>query len=222
MKIALFDLDSTLIPLDSDHAWGAFTQKLGWVDKEEFARHNDAFYQQYQQQTLNIDEYILFATLAIRTQGLAAARQAHAQFMQEIVLPKILPQARALVNKHLDAGDECILVTATNDFVTAPIAAEFGFKHLIATELQTDAQGEITGKVQGTPSFQEGKVKRVTTWLQERGQSWESVQDSTFYSDSMNDLPLLRKVRHPVATNPDPRLEAVAKECNWPILRLFE
>lgn len=222
MKIALFDLDSTLLPIDSDHAWGAFTEQLGWVDSREFAQHNDRFYEQYRQQTLDINEYIHFATTAIRTQGMAAALKAREQFMQEVVQPHILPQARALVNQYLNTGYECVLVTATNDFVTQPIAIELGFPHLIATVLERTAQGELTGHIVGTPSFQGGKVARVEQWLAEKGHNWDTLQDSVFYSDSMNDLPLLDQVSRPVATNPDHQLEALAKERGWSVLRLFE
>lgn len=222
MKIALFDLDSTLLPIDSDHSWGAFTQQIGWVDAQVFKQQNDVFYQQYKEQILNIDEYVAFTTQAIRAKGMREALKARVQFMQQMIEPHILPQARAVVDQRMDAGYKCILVTATNDFVTFPIAQAFGFKHLIATTLEYNAQGELTGNYVGVPSFREGKVQRVAQWLQERGHDWQMLEDSVFYSDSMNDFPLLSQVRHPVVTNPDKLLEAEAKQRGWPILRLFE
>lgn len=222
MKIALFDLDNTLLPIDSDHSWGEYTQQLGWTEAQVFKEANDRFYQEYQAQTLDIDAYVEFTTRAIRQRGMAAAYAAREQFMREVVLPQVLPQARVLVDGRMAAGYECVLVTATNDFVTSPIAQAFGFKHLIATMLQYNDDGEMTGRYAGVPSFREGKVVRVSEWLQTRGENWDTLEDSVFYSDSINDLPLLMQVRHPFATNPDAELEALAQERGWPVLRLFE
>jgi HAD superfamily hydrolase (TIGR01490 family) len=220
MKLALFDLDHTLIPIDSDHAWGEFTTRIGWTDADAFKRRNDAFYAQYQAGTLDIDEYIRFTTEPIRRHGPDAAAQAHARFMREVIAPAITPQARALVERHRQAGDQLLVVTATNEFVTRPIAASFGIDQLIAVELARAPGGWITGDIAGTPSFREGKVTRVAQWLAERGLGWGDV-DITFYSDSRNDLPLLEKAQHPVATNPDDTLRAVATQRGWAVLELF-
>jgi len=221
MKLALFDLDHTLIPMDSDFEWGQFTVRLGWRDEGSFSQANQVFYDQYKVGTLDIAEYIRFATAAIREHGMSKSVAAHAQYMSEVVQKNIQNQALALVRQHQAAGDEVVIVTATNEFVTRPIADAFGVKHLIAIELERDASGLPTGEIKGVPSFREGKVARVEQWLAQRGATWESVAQSTFYSDSINDLPLLEKVTHPVATNPDDRLRAVAEARGWPQLNLF-
>ncbi len=221
MKLALFDLDHTLIPMDSDHAWGQFTVALGWRDAKAFGRANDVFYERYKAGTLDIAEYVRFATAAIREQGLEKSIAAHASYMSAVVQKSIKKQALALVQRHQAAGDEVIIVTATNEFVTRPIAQAFGVQHLIAIDLVRDATGLPTGEIAGIPSFREGKVARVEQWLAERGKTWGDVAQSTFYSDSINDLPLLEKVSHPVATNPDDRLTAIAQARGWPILNLF-
>ena len=221
MKLALFDLDHTLIPMDSDHEWGKFTTALGWNDAAEFTRRNDGFYDQYKAGTLDIFEYIRFATTAIRHQGAIHSEAAHAEFMRVVVQKAIQPKALDLVRQHQAAGDAVVIVTATNEFVTTPIAKAFGVPELIAVNLARDpASGWFTGEIEGTPSFREGKVARVAQWLQARGLTWQDV-DSTFYSDSSNDLPLLEKVTHPVATNPDEPLRAVAQARGWRILELF-
>lgn len=226
-RIALFDLDHTLIPIDSDYAWGEFTLARGWVDPESFKRQNDAFYAQYQNGTLDVSDYVRFATEAIRRQGSANAQAAHADFMRSVVQQALLPQALELVGSHQRAGDLVAIVTATNEFVTRPIAQAFGVDELIAVELERDADaqgtagaGWFTGAIRGVPSFREGKVTRVEQWLQARGLAWETVH-TTFYSDSMNDLPLLEKATAPVATNPDARLRALAQQRGWRILDLF-
>lgn len=221
-KLALFDLDYTLIPIDSDHAWNSFTATLGWHNSVEFNQRNDAFYEQYKAGTLDIFEYVRFATEALRQQGAIKSEAAHAEFMVSVVQKAIRPQARALVQEHQAAGDTVVIVTATNEFVTRPIAKVFGVPELIAIELARDPQnGWFNGEITGTPSFREGKVKRVEEWLARRGLNWEQVE-STFYSDSMNDLPLLEKVTHPVATNPEDRLRAIALDRGWRILELFK
>ncbi|MDO8442093.1 MAG: HAD family hydrolase [Polaromonas sp.] len=219
-RVALFDLDHTLIPIDSDYEWGEFTIALGWCEGHEFKRRNAEFFAHYQAGTLDIHDYVRFATQAIREQGAANSTAAHARFMREIVRKGIKKPALELVSQHQAAGDEVVIVTATNEFVTRPIAAEFGVAELIAVELERDADGSLTGEIRGTPSFREGKVARVQQWLADRQLQWNEVE-STFYSDSMNDLPLLEKVSHPVATNPDERLRAVATERGWRILELF-
>ena len=219
-KIALFDLDHTLVPFDSDYEWNEFTITLGWRDGAEFRRLNTGFFEQYKAGTLDLHEYVRFATLAIREQGAINSIAAHARFMGAVVQKGIKKQALELVRQHADAGAEVVIVTATNEFVTRPIADAFGVKNLIAVELERDAQGELTGEIAGTPSFREGKVTRVGEWLADRGLDWSGVE-TWFYSDSMNDLPLLEKATHPVATNPDERLRALATARGWRILDLF-
>ena len=220
LRLALFDLDHTLIPIDSDYEWGEFTIALGWCDATEFKRRNAEFFEQYRAGTLDIHDYVRFATQAIREQGATNSIAAHAEFMRTVVQKAITTQALALVEQHRAAGDELVIVTATNEFVTRPIAQAFGVSELIAVELARDAQGNLTGEIQGTPSAREGKVTRMEEWLAARSLDWDDVQ-TTFYTDSMNDLALLEKATHPVATNPDPRLRALALERGWRILDLF-
>lgn len=222
MNLCLFDLDETLIPLDSDHAWGEFVIRLGWVDEAAFRRRNDAFYAQYKAGALDIHAYIEFATQPLREHGPAAAAAAHAQFMREVVSPALHPAAFELVRSHQSRGDAVALVTATNDFVTGPIARAFGIDTLIAVQLERGPGGTITGRIAGTPSYREGKVVRVGQWLSESGRDWGDFERISVYSDSPNDLPLLERATDPVATNPSPALEAVARERGWRILRLFE
>ena len=219
-SICLFDLDHTLLPLDSDHAWGQYTTHMGWTDAENFAQRNEAFYRQYQQGELDIHAYVRFATQAARERGLQASSIAHQAFMRDVIIPAIRPEATALVQRHRAQGDRLLIVTATNEFVTAPIAKAFGIDTLIAVQLERDPNGELTGQIAGTPSFGPGKVVRLQQWLEQQGLTWAGIR-STFYSDSINDLPLLEKVNHPVATNPDARLRAVAQQRGWPILELF-
>jgi len=221
MKLALFDLDHTLIPIDSDYEWGVFTTALGWNDAADFASKNEAYYRQYKAGTLDIHDYVRFATRAIRQQGATKSEAAHADFMRAVVQKAIQPQALQLVQEHQAAGDAVVIVTATNEFVTRPIAAAFCVPELIAINLARDpASGSLTGEIDGIPSFREGKVARVEQWLASRQLGWDDVQ-STFYSDSINDLPLLEHVTHAVATNPDERLRAIALDRGWRILELF-
>jgi len=224
MKLTLFDLDHTLLPIDSDYAWGVFTTTIGWTDPVDFSRRNDEFFAHYKAGTLDIHDYVRFATEALRRQGAVKAQAAHAQFMSSVVQPAITSQALALVRQHQRAGDQVVIVTATNEFVTRPIAQAFGVTELIAVELERDTSiggtGWITGEIKGIASAHQGKVARVTQWLTERELTWADVE-STFYTDSINDLSLLEKVTHPVATNPDQRLRAIATERGWRILELF-
>lgn len=219
-KIALFDLDHTLIPVDSDFEWGEFTIAEGWCDATEFKRRNAEFFDHYRGGTLDINAYVKFATQAIREKGEADSHAAHLRFMASVVNKNITAQARALVDAHRAAGDEIVIVTATNEFVTRPIAAAFGIDELLAVELVRGDDGWFTGDILGTPSAREGKVVRVEAWLAERGLGWDDVE-TTFYSDSMNDIALLEKADHPVATNPDDRLRALAAARGWRILDLF-
>ena len=220
-RLALFDLDHTLLPLDSDYEWGEFTLRKGWCDKQEFGSRNAAFFADYQKGTLDIHAYVRFATEAIRKLGPEAADEAHRAFMQEVITPHIQPAALALLQQHRDAGDTIVIVTATNEFVTRPIAQALGVDHLLAVNLARDASGWITGEIDGVPTMRAGKVTRMEAWMAERGLSWDSV-DSIFYSDSMNDVPLLEKVDTAVATNPDARLRQLAAERGWRILDLLE
>ncbi len=221
MKLALFDLDHTLLPIDSDHSWGEFTIVLGWTDAHTFRQRNDEFYAHYQAGTLDIHDYVRFATQSACVHGPRQAAQAHNRYMDEVIRPHILPQALDLVRSHQLAGDTVMIVTATNEFVTRPIAEAFGVSELIAVELERDGNGWITGEIRGTPSFREGKVERVAQWLAARRLGWSDVE-LTFYSDSMNDLPLLEKAQNPVATNPDARLRQLAVQRGWRILDLFQ
>ncbi len=220
-RLALFDLDHTLLPLDSDYEWGEFTLRKGWCDKQEFGSRNAAFFADYQKGTLDIHAYVRFATEAIRKLGPQAADEAHRVFMEEVITPHIQPAALALLQQHRDAGDTIVIVTATNEFVTRPIAKALGVDHLLAVNLARDASGWITGEIDGVPTMRAGKVTRMEAWMAERGLSWDSV-DSIFYSDSMNDVPLLEKVDTAVATNPDARLRQLATERGWRILDLLE
>lgn len=225
MKLALFDLDHTLLPIDSDYAWGVFTTTIGWTDPVDFSLRNDEFFAHYKAGTLDIHDYVRFATAAIRRQGAINSEAAHAHFMRDVVQPAIKQQALALICQHQQAGDEVVIVTATNEFVTRPIAQALGVPELIAVELERDTApggtGWITGEIRGVPSFREGKITRVAQWLASRKLNWTDVE-STFYTDSINDLSLMENVTHPVATNPDERLRAVAVERGWRILDLFQ
>ena len=224
MKLALFDLDHTLIPIDSDYSWGAFTTTIGWTDPVAFAKRNDEFFAHYKAGTLDIHDYVRFATDGIRQQGATNSIAAHAGFMGSVIAPAIKKVATSLVQAHIDAGDTVIIITATNEFVTRPIADAFGVKELIAVELERDevpgGTGWITGEIKGVPSAREGKVTRMEQWLVQHQLGWADVE-STFYTDSINDLALMEKVTHPVATNPDDRLRAIAAGRGWRILDLF-
>ncbi len=223
MNLTLFDLDGTLIETDSDHAFGDFLVQAHWVDPVAFKRRNDAFYADYQAGCLDLPAYVAFATSAWRQRPWAESLALRERFMREVMRPALRPSARALVEQHRQAGDLMAIVTATNEFVTEPIAQAFGIEHLIALQLECDAQGRATGMIRGTPTFGEGKIGRVQDWLLELGytQGREAFERVTVYSDSINDLPLLEWATHPVATNPAPSLADVAQQRGWPILRLF-
>lgn len=222
MRLALFDLDHTLLPIDSDHAWGDYTVVRGWRDAVEFKARNDAFFESYKIGKLDPQEYLMFATEAIRQRGAIESIALRHDYMATVIENNIKKPALELLEKHRETGDEIVLVTATNEFVTEPIAKRLGIEHLIAVQLETGTDGWYTGRWRGTPSFKEGKVERVRQWLAQRGKTWDDVSHSTFYSDSMNDLPLLEQVNEPVATNPDPRLRALATERGWKVLDLFQ
>lgn len=220
-NLCLFDLDETLLPLDSDHAWGEFVIRMGWVDETSFRRRNDAFFAQYQRGELDIHAYVDFATEPLRARSASEAVAAQQRFMHEVIRPQIHPAAMGLVALHQRQGDLVALVTATNDFVTAPIAQAFGIADLLAVRLQRGPGGTITGGIDGTPSYREGKVRRVDEWLAQRGAQWRDFDRISVYSDSVNDLPLLERATDPVATNPSAALETIARERHWRILKLF-
>jgi HAD superfamily hydrolase (TIGR01490 family) len=224
-NLALFDLDHTLIPTDSDHEWGRFMVKLGIVDADSFSRENDRFYADYQAGKLDIHAYLHAMLTPLAKYSRRQLDDWHELFMHEVINPRILPAARALVREHQEAGDLCCIVTATNAFITAPIAQAFGIETLIACEVET-ADGHpdspYTGNPMGVPSYREGKIVRVQAWLDSLGCDWTSFTNSYFYSDSHNDIPLLEKVTVPVATNPDEKLRDYALARGWRILELFQ
>ena len=217
MKLALFDLDNTLLDGDSDFAWAQFLIEQGVIDREIYEAKNLHFYEQYKAGTLDIHEFLDFQLKPLSRHSRKVLDGWHAQFMRDKVQPMMTTAARELAAKHLEAGDTCVVITATNSFVTAPIAGAFGIDNLIATEPE-QKDGEFTGGVNGVPSFREGKITRLEQWLAERGWNWDSFEDTTFYSDSLNDLPLLCRVKHPVAVKPDDTLRAHAEREKWPIL----
>jgi HAD superfamily hydrolase (TIGR01490 family) len=220
-NLALFDLDHTLLPLDSDYEWGQFLARINAVEPVAFARRNADFFAQYQAGTLDPAEYLEFALGTLAQFPRKQLDDWHAQFMSEVINPAIRPSARALLRQHQDAGDLVAIITATNRFVTAPIARALGVEHLIAAEPELTADGEITGKLLGIPTSGEGKVTHLKNWLAKMGKSLDGFGSSHFYSDSQNDIPLLSIVTHPVATNPNAKLEAHAKAHGWPQMKLF-
>jgi HAD superfamily hydrolase (TIGR01490 family) len=217
VRLALFDLDNTLLSGDSDFEWAQFLIEQGVLDREVYEARNQQFYEQYRNGTLDIREFLDFQLKPLSRHPRRVLDAWHREFMQRKILPMVRASARDLVARHRD--DLCAIVTATNRFVTAPIAREFGIDHLIATE-PAQIGGEFTGAVDGTPCFRDGKVARTEAWLATRGQTWQSFECSWFYSDSLNDLPLLERVTHPVAVDPDDRLRAHAAQSGWPILSL--
>ncbi|WP_025915748.1 HAD family phosphatase [Herminiimonas sp. CN] len=221
MNLALFDLDHTLIPIDSDYEWGQFLARIGAVDRAAFERRNAAFFAQYQAGTLDPVEYLEFALGTLAQFPRRQLDDWHAQFMAEVIRPAIRPAALDLLKRHQDAGDLSAIITATNRFVTAPIAEALGVPHLIAAEPEILADGSISGKLIGIPTSGAGKVSHTRDWLAGMGKTLDSFERSHFYSDSQNDIPLLSAVTDPVATNPNALLEAHAKALGWPILKLF-
>jgi HAD superfamily hydrolase (TIGR01490 family) len=217
LNLTLFDLDNTLLSGDSDFEWAQFLIEQGVLDREVYEARNNEFYEQYKNGTLDIHEFLDFQLKPLSRHPRRVLDEWHAQFMQRKIVPIIRSRARELVARH--RSDLCVIVTATNSFVTAPIAREFGIEHLIATE-PAQAGGEFTGEVTGTPCFREGKIARLEEWLAGRGQSLQAFAQTTFYSDSLNDLPLLERVTHPVAVDPDETLRAHAQRNGWPIISL--
>jgi HAD superfamily hydrolase (TIGR01490 family) len=216
MALAIFDLDNTLLAGDSDYLWGRFLVEKGAVDGTHYAQENDRFYRLYKEGQLDIYEFLRFSMAPLRRHPRAKLEAWRTEFIENWITPLISEQARQLVEKHRQAGDTLMIITATNAFVTKPIAQRFGIEHLIATEPET-LNGQYTGDVEGEPSFQAGKVSRLEAWLEGHG---ADLRDSWFYSDSHNDLPLLERVDHPVAVDPDETLAQVARSRQWPILQL--
>ncbi len=219
MNLALFDLDNTLLSGDSDFEWAQFLITKGVLDREVHEAANLAFYEEYKAGTLDIHAFLDFQLAPLARHDRAELDTWHREFMATRILPLIGAAARSLVQRHLADGDLCALVTATNSFVTGPICREFGIAHLIAT-IPAHENGRFTGKPRGTPSFKAGKIERVEAWLESMGGWWGSFAESWFYSDSLNDLPLLQTVSHPVAVDPDDTLRTQASQNGWPILSL--
>ena len=220
-NLALFDLDHTLLPIDSDYEWGQFLVRIGAVDALEYKRRNDDFFAQYQAGVLDPVEYLEFALGTLARYPRQELDAMHAQYMREVIEPAIRPQARELVQRHLDAGDLVAIITATNHYITAPIAQAFGVEHHIAAMPELDAQGKLTGKLAGTPTSGPGKITHMHAWLERLGRPFASFERSWFYSDSHNDIPLLSVVSDPIATNPSSALAQHAHANGWPHLHLF-
>ncbi len=216
LSLAIFDLDNTLLAGDSDYLWGTFLVAQGLVDGNHYERENQRFYDDYKAGRLDIHEFLAFSLTPLATLPRAQLFALREQFIREVIEPILLPKAHALLAEHRERGDTLMIITATNRFVTEPIAAAYGIEHLIATDPE-ERNGQYTGRVAGVPSFQHGKVERLHTWLQQHG---AHLEGSWFYSDSHNDLPLLERVAHPVAVDPDPTLNDHALAKGWPILSL--
>lgn len=217
MKLALFDLDNTLLAGDSDFEWAQFLIEQDVIDREVYEARNQEFYDQYKAGSLDILEFLDFQLKPLSRHPRAVLEAWHAEFMQHKIMPLIRDSARALVAHH--AQDLRVVITATNSFVTAPIARAFGIEHLIATEPEA-RDGEFTGQVSGEPCFRDGKVRRLEQWLRARGESIKSFDKSIFYSDSHNDIPLLARVTDPIAVDPDDALRAHAVQHGWPVISL--
>jgi len=220
-NLALFDLDHTLLPIDSDFEWGQFLVRSKVVDAQAYQRRNEEFFAQYQAGTLDPVEYLEFALGTLAGFDPAQLKDLHAQYMREVIAPAIRPQAVQLLRRHLDAGDLVAIITATNAWLTAPIARALEVEHLIAARPELDERGHPTGRLAGTPTQGHGKVTHMHAWLDGLGKPFDSFERSWFYSDSHNDIPLLSVVSHPVATNPSARLAQHATALGWPLLQLF-
>lgn len=216
MALALFDLDNTLIAGDSDHGWGEFLCRHGYVDADAYRRANDAFYAQYERGEMDIYEYLSFSFQPLVDNSAEQLEQWHRQFMAEVVEPMFLPKAQELVESHRQQGDTLVVITSTNRFIVAPIVAKLGIEHLLATEAEM-VDGCYTGAVDGVPCYREGKIDKIQSWLRGRD---ESLARAYFYSDSINDLPLMAEVSDPVAVDPDSSLRAEAEARGWPVISL--
>jgi len=215
-RLALFDLDNTLLAGDSDHGWGEFMVAQGLVDGAEYGAKNDTFYQDYLAGNLDMVAYAEFALAPLMQYNATELNRIHQQFMQTTVIPMIAPKTQALLKQHRDAGDVLVIVTATNDFITAPIAKYLAIPHLIATPTEI-INGRYTGKLSGAPCFKAGKIDKLNHWMALNGYS---IEGACFYSDSHNDLPLLALVDEPIAVDPDATLEAHALANGWPVMSL--
>lgn len=211
VALAIFDLDNTLLGGDSDHAWGQFLVANKLADEETYRQANDYFYQQYQNGTLDIDEFLAFSLKPLTQYSLEQLASFHRDFMAKYIAPMMLPKAQSLLEEHRANGDYLLIITATNGFITRPIAKLLGVDDIIATDPEL-IDGAYTGKYVGTPTFQSGKVTRLNDWLEKHSYD---LNEAYFYSDSINDLPLLEKVGKPIAVDADERLSAIAKERNW-------
>ncbi|QSP96074.1 HAD family hydrolase [Marinobacter salinisoli] len=216
MTLAIFDLDNTLLAGDSDHAWGEFLVEEGIVDAEDYRKANDRFYQEYLNGELDILRYLSFALQPLAKHDMSELLIWRERFMEKKVRPMMQRKAAELLDTHRTLGHTLMIITATNRFVTEPIAHELGIEHLIATDPELK-DGQYTGKVAGVPSFQDGKVTRLNGWLKDTG---HSLDGAWFFSDSHNDVPLLEAVANPVAVDPDPTLESLARQRNWKVLSL--
>ncbi len=218
MALVLFDLDNTLLAGDSDYLWGEFLGEQGLVDPDYYAAENERFYREYKEGKLDIFEFLNFSLKPLSERSMEELQELHRRFMEEKIRPLITRDAKMLVDMHRMRGDKLLIITATNAFVTAPIAAAFGIDNLLATEPEI-VDGRYTGRVAGTPCFREGKVERLEAWLRDHD---HSLGNAWFYSDSHNDLPLLEKVTHPIPVDPDEELSRVAEERGWPVLYLHK
>ncbi len=216
MALAIFDLDNTLLAGDSDYLWGLFLAEQGIVNREEYEQENERFYCEYREGRLDIQEFMRFSLRVLRDNDPEDLLRWRETFIRDKIEPIITPAAIALVKHHQAAGDTLLIITATNAFVTAPIAARLGIPHLIAS-IPEEREGRFTGNLMGTPSFQAGKVERLHDWLAEQG---ADLKGSYFYSDSHNDIPLLEHVERPVAVDPDEILVLHAQAKGWPIISL--
>lgn len=219
MNLALFDLDNTLLTSDSDFEWSQFLIEKQVLDRKAYESRNLEFYEQYKAGTLDIHQFLDFQLQPLSRYSRIQLDNWHNEFMAKKIMPQIAPGAYKLINKHMLGGDLCIIITATNRFVTEPIAKTLGINNLIATEPDQE-NGEFNGQVLGIPCFREGKITRLEGWMDERNLTWLSFLESWFYSDSLNDIPLLNKVTNPVAVDPDSTLKKYAKKNNWPIISL--
>ncbi|MEC5386535.1 HAD family hydrolase [Uliginosibacterium sp. H3] len=219
MKLALFDLDNTLLHGDSDHAWGEFLCERGAVDAAEYQARNNEFFEHYKAGTLDNAAFLRFVLAPLAAIPRAELDKLHEDFMQTRISKMMLAKGKDLVRRHIEDGELVAIVTATNAFVTGPIARAFGVSHLIAT-VPAQEHGRFTGEVRGTPAFKEGKLIRVEAWLESMALNWDSFEESWFYSDSLNDLPMLKHVTHPVAIDPDTTLHAHALAAEWPVMSL--
>lgn len=217
MRLVLFDLDNTLLAGDSDFEWAQFLIEKGVLDREVFEARNRQFFEAYKAGTLDIHEFLDFQLKPLSRHSRTELDAWHVEYMEQKVLPMITQKARDLVESH--KADARVVITATNSFVTWPIAREFGIENLIATEPE-EVNGEFTGRVSGEPAFREGKVKRLDGWLAEHGLEWRTLEETWFYSDSLNDLPLLKMVSHPVAVDPDETLKEHALANDWRVISL--